>query len=161
MFTLLSPLKLITWINDQKFVLIGNKLNEIKIPLSQDFCLWLCWRTWNTRVKWKNNQRVTRKALSRRPWLSRGPGSKLKNTWEGKEVEARMFTGLFTLPRPCISCIPWWESRKAVVLWDSCDISAYVPMWLHAYVYTYNTSKKLTVSQTNHISIMCLGLGCV
>lgn len=46
------------------------------------------------------------------------------------------------------------ELRNAVVLWDTHDTFVYVFMWLNAYVYTYNTTEKLIISQTNNFLIM-------
>lgn len=104
-------------------------------------------------------QRVTRQALGRRPWLSRGHESKLRNTWESEEVEARVFTRLITLPRRCISYIPWLKSEEK----QSCEIHVmFLCMCLCdcvcMFVYTYNTSKELIVNQTNCISIV-FGVG--
>lgn len=96
----LFPLKLLTSINDQKFVPIDNKLNEIKIPWVKAFV---------TDLEYsgeREEQSVERKHLNRRSWVP------TKNKRE-EGNEERMVMGFITLSRPCIS---WLEPGKAVVL---------------------------------------------
>lgn len=99
------PPKLLTSINNQKFVSIDNKLNKIKIPWIKPFV---------TDLEYsgeREEQSVKRKHLNRRSWVP----TKSKRE-EGNEE--RMVMGFITLSRPCIS---WLEPGKAVVLRGSCD----------------------------------------
>lgn len=95
-------LKLMTSINDQKFVSIDNNLNEIKILCVEAFATDLA--VGPEYAGEREEQRLKGKCLNRR--------SQLKNKRE-QGNEARMVMGFLALSRPCVS---WLEPGKAVVL---------------------------------------------
>ena len=109
----------------------------------------------STQVKQKNSWKFTRNWAGG-PWLSRGPGSTLKNTCISGEAETKILARLITLPY-----IPWLRNQEKQPF---CDIHVTILCTLlnvHVCRHLTHWYKDFIINHTSNISIISLGMECL